>query len=171
MKNLLFALFFFSTLFICSCNKEIPPVLEITITTRSSDNFTDASFGVSEINFFEVDEAEDVVGVSNLQRWSSADVNTKLDKSQSFLIANDDHWALELTGMKLSLTNLRLTTKAGEVYRVNVPYVDYVALSNKMHLKNEKRYSIEFVLDFEKVTISNGELIFKHEYEIIVTEL
>jgi len=158
-----------ATLFI-SCSEEQNPVLDITVTTLPSVKWDQLDIDISSINFF--DEKDGTIGVSNLQLWNGADLTIDLDAKQSFLIANDDHWSQDLVGMTLDLGNVRLLIDDSLSAQVDVPYIDYVPLAERVLLENEKQYEIEFIFDLDElISEVNGRLIMEPNYTIEVREL
>jgi len=158
-------------LFTSCSNEELDPTLEIYVTTKASQNWTMADLYVGTVRFA-IEFGDGEQGWGSLQRYNGADFDVSLQDEQSTLIFNDRHFDIEsLLGLKLNLSNPKLVDSAGNIYDVTIPFYDYRALDIPIALENDKRYRLDFVLDFDNlIEDQNGGLVLTPEYDILIEE-
>lgn len=173
MKLKLITLLISGLVLFSSCAKEeIDPVLEIFVTTKASENWQSANVYVSNVRFaIEFEDGEQ--GWGNLQQYLGTSYDTNLSEDNSTLVFNDRHFDIEkLLGLKLMLGNIFLSNGDEGDSRVDIPWYTYVPLDEVASLDNGKSYSIEFILDFDKIIVEEeGKQVFEPNYEIEITEL
>jgi len=159
--------------FLSSCGEVQDPLLNISFTTLPSEKFDRFELKVSSIHFIDkIDEDGRANGGSMLQQWDGAPLSIDLENKQSFVIANDNHWSMNVEGMRLALFKLKLFKNESSVENVDLPYVSHVTLMDNVILENGKQYDIEFIFDLDELIYEeNGMLFMDPSYTVEIREL
>lgn len=162
LKTTLKYILFVSIPLLFACQRDQVPQLNITLSTTESSKWQTAQIDIVGFAFYSPsNENPESVGVSNLQQWSGILLDQDLSESTTNLIALNEHWAIDLKGVKPIIDRITLIdTQTGELREVNIPYTRMIEIEPFLMMDNQT-YAIDVQVNTDTVfKEENGAITF-----------
>lgn len=159
MKNICYLLVII--LSIAACQKEQAPQINITITTTPSTKWKMAQFKISDFSFLtQGEETSASIGGSILQQWEGVQFEQDLTRNETNLITENEHWAMNLVGVKPYLTADVVDQLTENTQRIEVDNsILMIELTDTYLIEDNQTYTIDIKIDTDAAFVEeNGKI-------------